>query len=270
MGSTRPAGADARQGSQSVRRALDLLSLIAGRDSSGGLSVAEAADEAELAKPTIHRLLTELLHAGYVEQGPDRRYRLGPEAYVIGSAAENRHGLQHQAVEAVVRLAAASEDVAFVSVRRGNHFVCVRREEGRWPIRSHVLQVGDRWPIGLGAVGTAFLAAMDPEERSRVVAANEAEFARYPRMDAKTVLGLADTAMLRGGIAVNEGLVVDESWGIGLAVPGRDGRPVLVLSIATISSRMLPKRQEWLSEALRKEVANLVGINRIRPAAQLK
>ncbi|MBK1789497.1 helix-turn-helix domain-containing protein, partial [Prauserella cavernicola] len=75
------AGDQAGQGSQSVRRALDLLTLIAAGDRRGGLSVAEVTDETALTTPTVHRLLRELLHAGYVEQAPDRRYRLGPEAY---------------------------------------------------------------------------------------------------------------------------------------------------------------------------------------------
>ena len=52
-------------------------------------------------------------------------------------------------LDALFRLAQASEDTAFLSVWRGWHVVCLHREEGPFPIRSHVLQAGEE--LGLGA-----------------------------------------------------------------------------------------------------------------------
>jgi DNA-binding IclR family transcriptional regulator len=256
--SPRKAGAEAQQGSQSVRRALDLLSLVAAWERRGGLSVAAVADETGLAKSTTHRLLTELVQAGYLEQGPDRRYRIGPEAYVVGVAAEQRYGVQQQSLAAATRLAGASEDVAFVSIRRRHHHVCVFREEGRWPIRSHVLQVGDRLPLGVGAAGLAFLAAMGPDDVASIVEANEPEVAREHRqLSTEIILRLVSDARARGGVAVNRGMVVDDSAGISMAVPSRTGMPVVALGIATIGSRMQPEREKWLESLLRREIDNL-------------
>ncbi|TCK25735.1 IclR family transcriptional regulator [Pseudonocardia endophytica] len=252
------AGAEARPGSQSVRRALDLLSLVSRWERRGGLSVAAIAEETGLARPTTHRLLAELLHAGYLEQAPDRRYRLGPESYVVGAAAELRYGVQQQSVAAATRLAGASEDVAFVSIRRHHHHVCVHREEGRWPIRSHVLHVGDRLPLGVGAAGLAFLAALAPEVAAAAVAANEHEVVReHPHLTPDVVLGLVAAARERHGVAINRGLVVDDSAGISLVVPARQGDPVVALGIATISSRMQPERERWLETLLKREVEHL-------------
>ncbi len=251
------AGRDALPGSQSVRRALDLLSMVAGWDRVGGLSLAELASESGLSKPTVHRLLSELVHTGYLEQSEDRRYRLGPEAYTVGSVAERRHGLQQQALASAIRLAQISEDSAFVSVRRGTHSVCLHREEGTWPIRSHVLQAGDRHPLGVGAHGMALLAALPPQTASSVVAANAAELAqRYPDLTPDRLLEQAAVTRRRG-IAVNEGMVVAESWGIGIAVLDAHGEPALALSIAAISSRMGPERQSRLALLLKEEAARL-------------
>ncbi|WP_416061843.1 IclR family transcriptional regulator [Rhodococcus indonesiensis] len=250
-------------GTQSVRRALSLLSLIAGHERAGGLSLAELSSETGLSKPTVHRLLAELVSSGYLEQSEHRRYRLGTEAYLVSSAAEGRHGLRQQALASVVRLAQISEDAAFISVRRGTHVVCLHREEGTWPIRSHVLQAGDRYPLGVGAHGMALLAAMSPQEASAVTAANAAELAQnFPHHTPDWILEQAELARRRGGVAVNEGTVVPESWAIGIAVPDASGTPSMALSIAAISSRMGPDRQSRLALLLREEAARLAPASR--------
>ncbi|OPX06389.1 IclR family transcriptional regulator [Gordonia sp. i37] len=245
-------------GTQSVRRALGLLSLISQYDRSGGLNLVDLVAETGLSKPTAHRLLAELVHSGYLEQGSDRRYRLGSESYIIGSAAEQRHGLQHKALASVVRLAQVSEDSAFISVRRGTHSVCLHREEGSWPIRSHVLQAGDRYPLGVGAHGLALLAALPAKEASAVTAANAAELAaNFPTITPDWLLEQADLVRRRGGVAINEGRVVPESWGIGIAVQGASGEPAMALSLAAISSRLGPERQVRLAVLLREEAVRL-------------
>jgi DNA-binding IclR family transcriptional regulator len=245
-------------GTQSVRRALGLLSMIAGHERMGGLSLAELSSESGLSKPTVHRLLGELVRTGYLEQSDNRRYRLGPEAYTVGCAAERRHGLQQQALASVVRLAQVSEDAAFISVRRGTHSVCLHREEGTWPIRSHVLQAGDRYPLGVGAHGLALLAAMPQQEAAAVTAANAAELAEtYPNITPDWILQQVDRIRRRGGVAVNEGTVVPDSWAIGIAVPDASGEPAMALSIAAISSRMGPERQARLAILLKEEAARL-------------
>ena len=257
-------------GTQSVRRALNLLSMVAGHERMGGLSLAELASESGLSKPTVHRLLAELVSSCYLEQSEDRKYRLGSEAYIIGSAAERRHGLQQQALASVVRLAQVSEDAAFISVRRGTHSVCLHREEGTWPIRSHVLQAGDRYPLGVGAHGMALLAAMPPQEASAVTAANAAELAEnYPNLTPDWILEQAELVRRRGGVAVNEGTVVPESWAIGIAVPDGSGEPAMALSIAAISSRLGPDRQARLAILLKEEAARLAPTLRRSEAPKL-
>jgi DNA-binding IclR family transcriptional regulator len=258
-------------GTQSVRRALGLLSMVAGHERRGGLSLAELASETGLSKPTVHRLLTELVHTGYLEQTDGRRYRLGTESYTIGSAAEPRHGLQQQALASVVRLAQVSEDAAFITVRRGTHSVCLHREEGTWPIRSHVLQAGDRFPLGVGAHGLALLAAMTPQEASAVTLENSAELAaNYPNLTPDWILEQADLVRRRGGVAVNEGTVVPESWAIGIAVSDANGQPAMALSIAAIKSRLGPDRQARLAVLLKEEAARLTPTLRRSEAPALR
>ncbi|MBP2372083.1 DNA-binding IclR family transcriptional regulator [Pseudonocardia parietis] len=228
--------------------------------------MAEVADESGLTKPTAHRLLGELLHAGFLEQAPDRRYQLGPEAYAVGAAAEARYGIQQQTLAAAARLAGASEDVAVVTVRRRLHYVCIHREEGRWPVRSHVLQLGDRLPLGVGSPGLAFLAAMSPDDAEEIVAANADEVSRtFPHLPPDRVLGMIDESRARSGIGLNRGLVGDDSAGMSVAVPAANGGPgVLSIGIVAPASRMEPDREPLLTSLLLREVEHLAGRGRVR------
>lgn len=129
-------------GTQSLLRALGVLRLVASH-SGRGIRLADVVERSGLTKPTAHRLLQALEQEGFLAQdAASRLYHLGPEAYVIGTLAGDRYGFRRAALPSLARLAAASEDTAFLTVRRDLHGVCLHREEGSFPIRSYVLQVG--------------------------------------------------------------------------------------------------------------------------------
>ena len=57
----------------------------------------------------------------------------------------------------MTRLARDTGESAFFSARRGDETVCVLSEEGSFPLRSHVLHVGIRFPLGVASAGLAIL-----------------------------------------------------------------------------------------------------------------
>ena len=245
-----PSGA---AGSQSVQRALSLLSLV-GRGGSAGLGLAQLTAAAGLTRPTVRRLLVALGTARLVEQDAvTRRYHLGPEAYLLASFAAPRHGILSHAADSLKRLAAETGDTAFLSVQQDDHVLCLAHEEGSFPIRTHALKAGDRNPIGLGAGGLALLAAM-PEAEA------EALLQRIAALPLKPALQdlRADVARARSlGHAVNPGRVVQGSWGIGVALRWPDGHPAAALSVAAIEDRMSPDRQPALVALLHREAARV-------------
>ena len=100
-----------------------------------------------MAEARAERRLAAILAAdivGYsrlIEQdAASRRYRLGQEVYVLGTLAARRHGLLEQAAESLRRLSGATGDTSFVSARHGDFVLCLHREEGSHPVRTHALQ----------------------------------------------------------------------------------------------------------------------------------
>lgn len=240
-------------GSQSVDRALRLLALV-GRETASGLPLGEIVGESGLNKPTVRRLLLALMRAGLVEQeARTRRYHLGEEAFVLGLLSGARHGLLDLAMESLRALSDTTQDTSFFSIRRDRFAICLHREEGTWPVRTHALQAGDQHPLGVGAGSLAMLAAMPDADIATMLDANRAILeARYPSYSPVQIE--ADIALTRArGFALNPGRIVASSWGVGVAVRYPDGRVAGALSIAAIDSRMQPQRQEELGGLLRHE-----------------
>lgn len=260
-------------GSQSVDRALRLLALV-GRESASGLPLGEIVAQSGLNKPTVRRLLLALMRAGLVEQETrTRRYHLGEEAFVLGLLAGQRHGLLDLAMPSLHRLSDTTQDTSFFSIRRDRLAICLHREEGTWPVRTHALQAGDQHPLGVGAGSLAMLALLPDIEATAMIEANRAILAaRYPAYSPAQLI--TDIALARAqGFALNPGRIVTNSWGIGVGVRYPNGRVAGALSIATIESRMQPPRQEELAALLRQEarqvearIANMLDRRHGKPA----
>lgn len=237
-------------GTQSVDRAMMLLGLI-GRQGAAGASLAGLVGASGLNKPTVRRLLLALIRAGLVEQdGGSRAYHLGQEAYLLGTLATPRHGLLEMAADQLAALARDSGDTAFLSLRRGDTAVCLHREEGGYPIRTHALMPGAQHPLGVGAGSLAMLAALPEPEREAALDRNRDWLARdYPALPPERLRQLARSAGELGH-ALNPGLVFPDSWGVGVALRRPDGGVAGAISIAAVAQRMQPPRSGELAAAL--------------------
>lgn len=244
-------------GTQSLDRAFAVLRLIAAR-AGRGIKLADLLRQSGLTRPTLHRLVEALTRQGFVaKDSTTRLYHLGPEAFVLGTLASERYGIHQAALPSLARLAEASEDTAFLTIRLDRHGVCLHRQEGAFPIRSYVLQPGNRHPLGVGAGCLAILASLPPGEADEMIAANTPDLiARYPGFPPATMQRMF--ALTREtGYALNPGLLHAGSWGVGVAVINRQGHCVGALSIAAIESRMDAARCERLAALLHFEANKL-------------
>jgi DNA-binding IclR family transcriptional regulator len=253
MASMRNDGNPDKKAAQTIDRALDLLRSVAVAGAAGA-SLSELIRASRLTKPTARRLLLSLIENGLVEQkGEDRRYYVGAETYALGMMASSRFGIERLAVESLRRLAKDSGDAALLSVQRGYQTVCLGREDGDFPLRSHVLQPGDRYPLGVGAHGLAILATLSDEEVERALSVNRTVLSeRFP--DLPPDLLRREVKLIRDrGYAVNAGLVVKGSWAVAVALQDPRTGVRAALTIAGIESRFQDGRVDLLAAMLQKE-----------------
>jgi DNA-binding IclR family transcriptional regulator len=222
----------------------------------GGTSTSAIGREAGLARPTTHRLLTSLLAEGLVDRDAAGRWVLGPELYFLGAAAAARYDVTALAQPVVRRLAVATGESAFFSARLGDETICLVREDGSFPIRSHVLYEGIRFPLGVASAGLAILAYLADAEIDGFLQQTDLAEA-YGDAHRRAAVWERVATTRAAGYAVNPGLIVEGSWGMGAAVFDAAERPQWALSLTGIERRFDETRRRELGPLLLHEAHEL-------------
>lgn len=218
-----------------------------------GAATTDIARAIDIPRPTIHRQLNQLLAEGFVDR--DRHtgeWFLGAELYLLGAAAANRYDITTRARASVRRLAASTGESAFLSVRRGPETVCLIREDGSFPVRSHVLHEGIRFPLGVASAGLAILAFLPDREIHDHLEQAQLEYDWGPHHSNGEILQRIQQVRTRG-CSLNPGLIVEGSWGMAAAVFDSDGSPQWALSLTGIETRFAAQRQPVLIKLLLDE-----------------
>ena len=246
-------------GARTLRRGLAVVRLLT-QVGTAGLRMGEIGRRLGLNKSTAVRLTLTLVDEGFVVQ--DRatgRYRLGPEAFAAGLAAEPDYELQRSFAPMLRALAAETGDTVFFTVLHGYESICLSRDEGDFPIRNQLIKPGDRWPLGVGAGSCAMLAALSDAEIVDVLRLNAAlRRDRFPRCTDDEIHRLVDETRAVG-YCLQPGLVLEDSWAVGVVVRDRDERPVASISVAAIRSRLGIARGAILGNRLLRASRDIVG-----------
>lgn len=237
-------------GAQTLRRGLSILKLLA-RQQPEGLRLGEIGRRLGLSKATAVRLTHTLADERFVvHDAATRCYRLGPESFVVGLAAEPSYSLQRLATESLRAFALETGDWVFFSVVQGFEVICLSRETGHGPIPSDALRLGDRHPLGVGAGGLAVLAALPDEEVDAALRANGAYIdEHFPKSSVAVIRPLVAETRERG-YSVIQGIVVPGYWALGVPLLQRDGRPVGAIVLVASESRLHPTRRAALGERM--------------------
>ncbi|MCJ0764889.1 IclR family transcriptional regulator [Variovorax terrae] len=240
----------------SLKRGVLLLKSLA-TAGTRGLALTEVSQRAGTPHPSTHRVLGQLIAEGlaeYVEE--TRRYRLGPLVFELGLASAVLHDIRDLCQEPMAGLSFETEDTVYLVVRSGFEAVCMHRIEGSFPIRTLVLQVGSRRPLGVGAGGLAILSAIEPEERDRTIARIASTLKAYGKLSARA---LTEACVLAhdSGVAVVRDIVTLGVTGVGVPFRNPAGQPIGALSVAALSQRMTPRRVQRIAHNLKAAAAEV-------------
>ena len=253
---TSSTAASSRSGTQSLQRAAALLRELTGANRAG-LLTAELAARVGLDRTTVHRMLRCLVDEGLASQEPvGKRYFLGPLAYEMGLAAAERTDLRALCQPTLAQLARETGDTAFLMVRSGDDAVCLDRAEGSYPVKTFVVDVGTRRPLGLGAGSLAILSALAADEAEAVLARNAQRVEHFDGMTVAQLRSMMVQARQSGHVAME---VIDVPGVRAIAVPllTSSGRVAAGLSVAAVERRMGPEREAALLARLRELAAEL-------------
>jgi DNA-binding IclR family transcriptional regulator len=244
-------------GARSVTGRITALLRVLGDDDRAGATTTELARGSGVPRPTAHRLLLALADEGYVDRDPRTGlWTLGPELYLLGTRAARHYDHSDTVLPVLRRLARQSGESTYFSARRGTETVCLLREDGDQPLRSGVLHVGARFPLGVVSAGLAVLAFL-PEADINDHLAGVDLTAVWGASHSVSALRRRISRTRKDGYAVNPGLVAEGEWGIAAAVFDAAGRPAWALSMTGLQPRLSRSRRNELGTLVRREAHQL-------------
>ncbi|MCX7889468.1 MAG: IclR family transcriptional regulator [Rhodobacteraceae bacterium] len=232
---------------QSLDRAVGVLRVVAGGT---GLSLTEVAQAAGQSPATCYRILTTLRRHGIVEfEEAGQLWRIGPEAFRIGSAFLGRTRMSELSRPVMQRIMAETGETANLAILDGTEVMFVSQVETNEPIRAF-FRPGTRGPGHASGIGKAIMAWLPAARLEGLLGGTLERFTPRTRATAEALR--EDLAAIRvRGWAVDDEERTEGMRCIAAPVFNQWGEPVAGISVSGPAVRMRPVRDEATGRLVR-------------------
>jgi len=209
-------------------RGLAIMNAVA--TSSRPLSIADLVSELGLAKPTVHRIASQLEEENYLQRNPnDKRFVIGNKLreFSTNILSNSSIGAPRRAI-----LEALSNEIGETcncTMLDGYHTVYFDRVECNWPIKIN-LHPGSRLPLHATASGKLFLAYMRKGDRNRIIDAAPLVASTKHTITSDEHLKTQLKSIKKQGIAFDNEEFIDGM--IAIAVPVFDSKHRICFTLA--------------------------------------
>ena len=222
---------------QSVERVFNILEIMAGEGAP--ITVTELAEKVNLKISTVHRLLSTLLHRGYVEQEESNKYRLGLKLMELGNSVLYYSDIRTVARPFLEELVDRCNETVNLAILDDTDVVYIDQVESKNLIIVKMLaQVGNRGPVHCTSSGKALVAFLPEEKREETIA--RLDLAKYTN---ETITDLENLRkelkrVREDGYAVDWGEREEHVRCIAAPIFNHEGRAIASLSISGPSTRI--------------------------------
>ncbi|WP_328885397.1 IclR family transcriptional regulator [Streptomyces sp. NBC_00316] len=235
-------------GVRSVRRALDILSLLT--EDQPVVSLRTIVEATGLAKTTVVRLVQTLEQYGLL-WSTEAGYTAGPGLWRWAHLAHGSWELPPETRKLLRELADRRGETANVMIRRDIHRVCVAQQESPQPLR-HVVRVGDELPLWAGASSKVLLSGAGDGLLQRIALASP-----HGRPHAERLREWADEAAARG-YAVSHGERDIGLTAVAVPITTTSGVVVAALSLSGPTARIPQSAVEDFAQDLLQVAAQIM------------
>ena len=250
-----------------LERTLGILELLA--QHGDGLELAAIADQLDIPRSAVHRLLTDLVSFGYVRQSRDRGdYMLTTKLVSMGLSFLSHTGIVDIAQPLLDRLAEISGELVRLSVVDDTRLTWVARAQGARQGLRYDPDMGSDARLSCSSSGLAWMSALSDEQALALVAAQglgmPSEYGPNAPATLKAMLKLVHDTRKRGYS------ITCETFTAGLnamAAPIKlaNQPPMGVISIAGPTVRFTTARMNALGPELRSFAAQLAAASGASP-----
>ncbi|MFF4445125.1 IclR family transcriptional regulator [Streptomyces sp. NPDC001502] len=240
------AGRSSAAGS-AVEKSLRVLEAVAAPG--GPHRLADVTAAAAVPKSSTFRILASLIDQGFVRQGADSRYGVGPRLRGLSAlvGAGEPAGIGHILGE----LRRATGQTVHLALQSGHTITYIRKLENEdQPFRT-ASRVGMRMPLHTTAIGKSILALLPDEEVRELIGATGLPRRTPHTLTTARALDAQLAAVRAQGFAVDDEENEPAIRCIGAAIPGPAGRPVGGVSVTAVTFLVSREEIEAFAPALR-------------------
>ena len=238
-----------------VAKAFAVLDLLS--SSSEPLGVSEIARRLDLGKSTVHGLVTTLHQLGMLEHANGaKKYRVGRGLAALAMRSVSRHDVRSVARPYLERLAAETQQTAFLGIVGTEHVTILDLVHGR-PAMSVSAPVGSAIPLLAGAVGKAVLAGWDRGRRETFLAQTTLpKFTHRTIADRRAYERAVDAAAKRGA-AIDVDEYVDGMRAAAAPVTAPSGELAAVIWVAGFARHIDDVQLDKIVDHVAREARDL-------------
>jgi IclR family KDG regulon transcriptional repressor len=241
---------------KSARRVLDILELLG--SNVDGLTFAEIARRLDVAKSSLHALLTTMVRSGWINlENSTRNYRIGSRAWEAGQGYQLARELVLAADPHLRSLCHEVNETVQLGILDGVEVLYIAKVESDHPFRLRS-RAGSRFPAWASGLGKVLLASLPPEElRSRMA---DVIFEPFTEKTVRSLEELEEVLerIRREGVGRDEGELNLEVHCVAAPVLDQTGKVIAAVSCSAPESIALdPARDAETIERLKAHTAEL-------------
>jgi IclR family transcriptional regulator, acetate operon repressor len=253
-----------------LQRTLAVLELLT--QHGHGMESAAVADQLNMPRSAAHRMLNDLVAAGYVQQVREHgEYMLTTKLVSMGLSFLSQSGIVDFSQPLLDHLASVSGELARLSVVDGQRIAWVARAQGSTLGLRHDPDMGAQVRLSCSSTGIAWMSAMPDDQALALVSqqglGSRQEYGPNAPTSLKAVLAAVKQARTRGYAMMQDTYEAGTS-AIGAPVRLGTQAPLGVVSISGPSVRFTAARMERLGPELVRVAAQLAVASSSSPYFQ--
>lgn len=247
--------------SGTLARGLTILELVGAH---GRVGVAEIATALGISRSAAYRLVSQLRDRGFLVVDPGGEgVQLGGNTLRVGLQALGGPDLIQLAASRLRHLVSEVRETAFLATVDQDSVVYVLQEMGPYAV-TMTAKPGSRRPLHCTGLGKAYLAALDPCDRTSLVETLDLAPITEATITDETALHVEIDATRARGYAIDDGELQPDVRCIAAAVRDHLGLPVASISVGGPRDRITRHEPEIIEAVLRvvSELSHSLGAPR--------
>ncbi|WP_042937782.1 IclR family transcriptional regulator [Rhodococcus sp. AW25M09] len=180
-------------------------------------------------KTTVHRLMTTMIHAGWVDRTPEGSYRIAMPVFEIGSSALTQLDIRGAAASYMREIANTFGDTAYLMVPAGEGAVCIDRLEGSNSLVVAGISIGSVLPYH-AAAGPISMLAHSAEIRDQWLTGSLPAYTPETVTESSALMSHLEQIRTQG-YAVSRSDYLAGVAAVGAPILGRRGAVVAAISV---------------------------------------